>query len=137
MGGLAIAITEDLCIVSVVQIKSQLGTGLFISFVNMRFHPFVYLLFESWPHNGLIKRVELFGNSRDPLCPKPPLCSLKLIPEMITSTFFKKDLSQCLVMVIQAYFLSLSPTRDWKHVLEEVFLLESKLMEPHCKLQYW
>lgn len=33
MGGLAIAITEDLCIVSIVQIKSQLGTGLFISFV--------------------------------------------------------------------------------------------------------
>lgn len=34
MGGNAIAITEDLCIVSVVQIKSQLGTGLFISFVK-------------------------------------------------------------------------------------------------------
>ena len=92
--GLATANTDDLCIVSVVQIKSQLGTGPFILFVNMRFHPFVYLLFESRPDNGLIKRVELFGKSRDPLCPEARLQydsdsygPLKLTPKMITSAF--------------------------------------------------
>jgi hypothetical protein len=44
VGGLAIAITEDLCIVSVVQIKSQLGTGLFISFVKTCLPIFSYIL---------------------------------------------------------------------------------------------
>lgn len=70
MGGLAIAITEDLCIVSVVQIKSQLGTGLFISFVTSCLIPYIVRLIHMCSDNGLIRMVELFGNSRDPLCPE-------------------------------------------------------------------
>lgn len=72
MGGLAIAITEDLCIVSIVQIKSQLGTGLFISFVICDLISFVlpWCSYTVCSDNGLIRRVELFGNSRDPLCPE-------------------------------------------------------------------